>query len=217
MPSAKIKLLSITVSSTLPGQFFQVNIFPWRIFSNKFIFSNKNLCYIIWFLLEQCFQSASFRMIVILSGSLASKCLLLHFKLICDSEVYWIVKKAIEMTFAVFCDFITCRKTCSVTSKSEGKVLSSRKLYLSLSVHQDSLFLNNLVDFLWFYKIVDKSIKPHNDLCNVLYQNACEKEELIFGQSLVIPSRCWVQYVSSLQVQVWFCGITCHRLCRPDA
>lgn len=129
MSSAKIRLLSITVSTALPGQFFQVNIFPWRIFSKKFIFSNKNLCYIIWFLLEQWFQSASFHMIVILSRTLASKCLLLHFKLICDPEVYWIVKKATERTFTLFCDFITCWKTCSVILKSEGKILSRRRLY----------------------------------------------------------------------------------------
>lgn len=120
VPSAKIRLLSIAASTTLPGQFFQVNIFPWRIFSNKFIFSNKNLCYILWFLLEQCFQWASFHMVVIVSVSLASKCLLVHFKFFCDPEVYWIVKKATEMTFAVFCDFIICRKTFSVTWKSEG-------------------------------------------------------------------------------------------------
>lgn len=126
-------------------------------------------------------------MIIILPGSLVSKCLLLHFKLICDPEVYWIVKKATEMSFTAFYGFITCRKACNVTLKSEGKLLSRRKLYYSLSVHQDFLFLNNLFNFLWFYKILDKSLKQYNEFCNALYQNACEMEELILD-NLFIPS-----------------------------
>lgn len=145
----------------------------------------------------------SFHILIILSGSLASKCLLLHFELICDREVYWIVKKATEMTFSVFCDFITCRKTCNVTLKSEGKVLSSRKLCLSLSVHQDSLFFNNLVNFLWFYKIFDRGLKQHNEFCNVLHQNVYEKEELFFrqfGYSFMLLSARYVFMTSSILI-----------------
>lgn len=73
---------SCTLSKNQATVYWSLNYFTWSIFfkliSSHGDFFPTNLyflikiCYIIWFLLEQCFQSASFHMIVILSVSLAS-------------------------------------------------------------------------------------------------------------------------------------------------
>lgn len=133
---------------------YLVSFFKWmsshgELFFNKSIFSNKNLCN--WKTLtnfgkNSVLQSALFNMITLLSVSLASKCLLVHFKLFFDPEVCWIVNKVTELTFTVFCDLSHAGK--HVMRVENLKVLSSRKLYLYLFVHQDSLFYNILVNFL---------------------------------------------------------------------
>lgn len=161
------------------------------------------------------FQSASFNMIAILSVFIASKCLVVHFKLSCGTQQCWIVNKATEMTFPVFSDFITCWKTCSKSWKSEVKVLFSRKLCLYLLVRLDSLIFK-LISF-WFYEVLNKSIKDCNDFSNVLYQNPHRKAEFILEHRvLVIPLCCWVPHISSVQVQFRFCGITLYMLHRLD-